>query len=169
MIRSSAASGSDVAALGGGDDVFVWNQGDGSDIVDGQSGSDTLVFNGASGGERFDIPANGAQATLFRDAGSITMRLAGVERIDLATLGGADAITVNDLAGTGVQQVAVDLSAGAVGDGQPDTVTVNATAGKTASTLRAMARPSSSRACLHRSRSTAPIRQRLAHRQRPRR
>ena len=68
--------------------VFVWNQGDGSGIVDGQSGSDTLVFNGASGGERFDISANGAQATLFRDAGSITMRLAGVERIDLATLGG---------------------------------------------------------------------------------
>jgi Ca2+-binding RTX toxin-like protein len=123
-------SGNDVAALGGGDDVFVWNQGDGSDIVDGQSGSDTLVFNGASGGERFDISANGAQATLFRDAGSITMRLAGVERIDLATLGGPDAITVNDLAGTSVQEVAIDLSAGAVGDGQRDTVTVNATNGK---------------------------------------
>jgi Ca2+-binding RTX toxin-like protein len=123
-------SGNDVAALGGGDDVFVWNQGDGSDIVDGQSGSDRLVFNGASGGERFDISANGAQATLFRDAGGITMRLANVEHIDLATLGGADAITVNDLAGTSVKQVAIDLSTPFGGDGQRDTVTVNATNGK---------------------------------------
>jgi Ca2+-binding RTX toxin-like protein len=123
-------SGNDVAALGAGDDVFVWNQGDGSDTVDGQSGSDTLVFNGASGGERFDLSANGAQATLFRDAGSITMRLAGVERIELAALGGADTITVNDLASTSVQEVAIDLAAQIGSDGQPDTVTVNATAGK---------------------------------------
>ena len=39
------------------------------------------------------------------------MRLAGVERIELASLGGADTITVNDLAGTSVQQVAIDLQA----------------------------------------------------------
>ncbi|HVG71112.1 MAG TPA: calcium-binding protein [Vicinamibacterales bacterium] len=123
-------SGNDVAALGAGDDEFVWNPGDGSDTVDGQSGSDRLVFIGSSGGERFELSANGAQATLSRDVGSVTMRLAGVERIELAALGGADTITVNDLAGTSVQQVAIDLQAQIGSDGEPDTVTVNATAGK---------------------------------------
>ena len=47
-------------------------------------------------------------------------------------LGGADNITVNDLTGTGVTQVAIDLSAGPgskTGDGAADTVTVNGTAG----------------------------------------
>jgi Ca2+-binding RTX toxin-like protein len=123
-------TGNDVAALGAGDDVFVWNPGDGSDFVDGQAGSDTLVFNGSNSGERFELSANGAQATLSRDIGGVTMRLAGVERIELEALGGADAITVNDLAGTGVAQVAIDLQALIGSDGQPDTVTVNATTGK---------------------------------------
>jgi len=54
------------------------------------------------------------------------------ERIQLAALGGADNITVNDLTGTDVTQVAIDLASppgSSQGDGQPDTVTVNGTAG----------------------------------------
>jgi Ca2+-binding RTX toxin-like protein len=129
-------TGNDVAALGDGDDVFTWNPGDGSDTVDGQAGLDTLVFNGSNAGENISISANGGQATLFRDVGSITMHLNSVEHIDLSALGGVDNITVNDLTGTGVKQVSIDLSsqsAGStgqgVGDGQSDTVTVNGTAG----------------------------------------
>src|SRR5262249_34663065 len=42
--------------------------------------------------------------------------------------GGADSVTVNNLAGTGVTQVVVDLSDGlGNGDGAADTVTVNGT------------------------------------------
>ena len=123
--------GADVATLGAGNDRFIWNQGDGSDTVDGQGGIDTLVFNGATGGEITTISASGTQTTLARDLGSITMHLANVERIELSPLGGADTTTVNDLTGTGVKQVAIDLAAAGtiVGDGQPDVVNVKGTAG----------------------------------------
>ncbi len=58
------------------------------------------------------------------------MDLNGVEQIQLNALGGADTITVNDLTGTDVKQVAIDLSAGSgQGDGAPDSVVVNGTAG----------------------------------------
>ena len=121
--------GNDVAALGDGNDIFTWNPGDGSDTVDGQAGSDTLVFNGSNAGENISISANGGQATLFRDVANITMHLSSVETIKLSALGGADNVSVNDLTGSGVKQVAIDLGSQGGGDGQVDTVTVNGTAG----------------------------------------
>jgi Ca2+-binding RTX toxin-like protein len=124
--------GNDVAFLGNGNDTFVWNPGDGSDTVEGQAGTDTLVFNGSNASENIDISANGSRVRLFRDVGNVTMDLNGIEHIQLATLGGADNIVVNDLTGTDAKQVAIDLSAtpgSGHGDGQPDTVTVNGTAG----------------------------------------
>ena len=125
-------AGNDVADLGAGDDTFTWNPGDGSDTVLGGTGTDTLVFNGSNAPENMAISANGADAILTRDVGNVTMDLNGVEHIQLNAAGGADNITVNDLTGTGVTQVAIDLSAGPgskTGDGAADTVTVNGTAG----------------------------------------
>src|SRR6185437_34521 len=85
--------------------LFIWNPGDGSDTVEGQAGFDSLVFNGANVNENVDISANGTRARLFRDVG-------------------------NDLTGTDLKQVAINLAAtGGGGDGQPDTTIVNATAG----------------------------------------
>jgi Ca2+-binding RTX toxin-like protein len=124
--------GSDTALLGTGDDTFVWNPGDGSDVVEGQDGFDTLQFNGANINENMSVSANGHRARLTRDVGNVTMDLNGMERINLVALGGADTITVNNLAGTDVKQVAIDLAAPAgsnTGDGQADTVIVNGTAG----------------------------------------
>ena len=103
--------GNDAADLGDGNDTFIWNPGDGSDIVEGGAGTDTLVFNGANVAENIDISANGGRARLTRDVGNVTMDLNGVEHIQLNALGGADTITVNDLTGTGVTQVAIDLGA----------------------------------------------------------
>src|SRR5262249_26513942 len=123
--------GNDVASLGNGNDTFVWNPGDGSDTVDGGAGTDTLVFNGANIAENISIVANGSHATLSRDVASITMDLTGIEHIQLAALGGADTVTVGDLTGTDVTQVAIDLSAAAgsgQGDGAADTVNVTGTA-----------------------------------------
>jgi Ca2+-binding RTX toxin-like protein len=122
--------GSDTAVLGAGDDKFVWNPGDGSDTVDGQDGFDTLVFNGANISETFNISAKGNRASLTRDVGGVTMDLGTMERIEIAALGGADNFVVGDLSKTGVQQVAIDLSAtpgSGVGDGAADSVTVNGT------------------------------------------
>ena len=122
--------GSDTAILGTGDDTFVWNPGDGSDVVDGQDGFDTLEFNGANINETFTVSAKGSRASLTRDIGNVTMDLGTMERIQIAALGGADNVVVNDLSNTGVQQVAIDLSATAgsgIGDGAADSVTVNGT------------------------------------------
>jgi len=124
--------GNDVAFLGKGDDTFVWNPGDGSDTVEGQAGTDTLLFNGANVNENIDISANGDRVRLFRDVGNVTMDLHGMEHIQLNTLGGADTVTVNDLTGTGLNQVAIDLGSppgSGVGDGQTDTVVINGTGG----------------------------------------
>ena len=123
--------GNDVAFLGSGDDKFIWFPGDGSDVVEGQAGTDTLIFDGSNVNENIEISASGSRARLFRDVGTVTMDLNGIEHIQLAALGGADIITVDDLTGTDVKQVAIDLAGtpgGTVGDGQSDIVTVNGTA-----------------------------------------
>ncbi len=120
--------GDDVALLGSGNDTFTWNPGDGSDIVEGQDGVDTLLFNGSNANERIDISANGSRVRFTRDVASITMDLNGVEHIQFNALGGADTVTVNDLTGTDVNQVAVDLASPAGsghGDLQTDSVIVN--------------------------------------------
>jgi Ca2+-binding RTX toxin-like protein len=120
--------GADTAFLGAGNDTFIWNNGDGSDKVEGGAGFDTLVFNGNNDptvAEQMSISANGSRATLFRAQGNINMDLNSVERIELNALAGADNITINDLTGTDVQQVAIDLGGGtAGGDGQQDTVSL---------------------------------------------
>ena len=124
--------GNDVAFLGKGDDTFVWNPGDGSDTVDGQGGADTLVFNGSNVSENINISANGSHASFFRDVGNVTMDLNSMETIDFNALGGADTINVNDLTGTGVKNVNIDLASptgSGVGDGQADTIIINATGG----------------------------------------
>ena len=124
--------GNDLAFLGAGDDTFVWDPGDGSDTVEGQDGEDTMRFNSANVAEQVDLSANGKRLKFFRDVANITMDTAGVERVDFNALGGADKVTVNDLTGTGVTTVNVDLAGalgGATGDGQPDRVVVNATNG----------------------------------------
>lgn len=118
--------GNDTALLGTGDDTFVWNPGDGSDTVEGQDGFDTMQFNGANIAEKIDISANGSRVRFTRDVASVTMDTNGVERIAFNSLGGADTITVNDLTGTGVTQVALDLGGN---DNAADTVVLNATSG----------------------------------------
>src|SRR5207248_11712411 len=82
--------GNDTALMGAGDDTFVWDPGDGSDVVEGQDGADTRSFNSAAAAEQFTLSANGSRLKLFRDVGNVTMDTAGVERVDLNALGGAD-------------------------------------------------------------------------------
>ena len=74
--------------------------------------------------------ANGSGATFNRPNGTID--LTDVERIQFEAQGQhSDNITINDLTGTDVKQVAIDLGAGtAGGDGQVDKVFINATHGQ---------------------------------------
>jgi Ca2+-binding RTX toxin-like protein len=125
--------GNDVAFLGNGNDTFIWNPGDGNDVVEGGRGFDTLDFRGADrpAGETFSIDPNGSGATFNRPNG--TINLTDVERIQFEAQGQhSDNITINDLTGTDVKQVAIDLGSGtAGGDGQVDKVSINATHGQT--------------------------------------
>jgi RTX calcium-binding nonapeptide repeat (4 copies) len=124
--------GADTAFLGKGDDTFVWDPGDGSDVVEGGSGFDTHVFNGAGGNEIMAATASGGRVLFTRNLGNIVMNLDDVEAIDVRALGGTDTITVNDMTGTDLARVDVDLAAalgGSTGDTQADTVTVTGTTG----------------------------------------
>jgi hypothetical protein len=122
--------GSDVSNLGSGDDSFVWDPGDGSDTIEGGPGTDALVFNGAAASETVDLSANGNRLRFFRQPANITMDTHGVEQVDFNALGGADVITVNDLTGTDVKSIGLDLAGtlgGTTADGQTDRTVVNGT------------------------------------------
>jgi Ca2+-binding RTX toxin-like protein len=130
--------GNDLALLGAGDDVFIWDPGDGSDTVEGQDGTDTMLFNGNNASEVFDVSANGQRVRFTRNVGNIVMDLNSVERIDLNALGGIDQTTVNDMSGTALTAMDVNLSGvfgGSTGDGAVDMVIVNGTAGVDAITV----------------------------------
>ena len=124
--------GNDVAFLGAGNDTFQWDPGDGSDTVEGQDGTDTMLFNGSAGAEIFTASANGGRVLFTRNLGNIVMDLDDVEVIDLNALGNTDTTTVNDLSGTDLVEINIDLAGtigGTAGDGAADVVIVNGTNG----------------------------------------
>jgi Ca2+-binding RTX toxin-like protein len=126
----NGGTGNDTILMGDGDDVFTWNPGDGSDIVEGQAGGDTMVFNGANISEIINISANGGRVLFTRNVANVVMDLDDVETIDFNALGGADTVAVNDVSGTDLATVNVNLAAaGGGGDGQADNVIVNGTTG----------------------------------------
>ena len=110
--------GADTVHMGEGDDTFNWDPGDGSDLVEGEDGADALVFNGSNIGEEIAVTAIGGRGHVTRNIGTINMDLDGVERFDFNVTGGADKVTVDDLTGTAVTDVNLDL--GQLGTGQTD-------------------------------------------------
>jgi Ca2+-binding RTX toxin-like protein len=126
----NGGDGDDVAFMGAGDDTFVWNPGDDNDTIEGQAGFDTMLFNGANVAENVDVRANGGRVLFFRNVANVLMDLNDVEGIDFNALGGADNVVVNDLSGTDVTEINLNLgAAGGAGDGAADTVTVFGTNG----------------------------------------
>ncbi len=120
--------GADTMLGGVGSDQFPWNPGDGSDVIDGQGGVDTMLFNGSNANERIDLSASGGHVRFTRDVAAIVMDLTNVQQVMFQAFGGADTITVNDLGGTDLKGVTLNLAAvGGAGDGQADTVIVNGT------------------------------------------
>jgi hypothetical protein len=73
------------------------------------------------------LSANEGRAVFLRDIGAIRMDMDSVENLDLATLGGADTVTVDNLDGTDLGHADIDLSSQGAGDPQVDSVTVNGT------------------------------------------
>jgi Ca2+-binding RTX toxin-like protein len=124
--RVDGGKGADTAYLGGGNDTFRWDNGEGSDVIEGQDGTDTMVFNGAAINETVSLTADAGRLKFFRVQGNVTMDTDGVEQVDDNGFGGADSVTVNDLAATDVTQTNIDL--GGV-DAAADSVVVNGTDG----------------------------------------
>jgi Ca2+-binding RTX toxin-like protein len=106
----NGGDGDDTALMGAGDDTFVWNPGDDNDTLEGQDGFDTMLFNGANVAEQITISANGGRVIFFRNVATVTMDLNDVEGIDFNALGGADNIVVNDLSGTDVTEINLNLA-----------------------------------------------------------
>jgi hypothetical protein len=132
----------DVAFGGAGNDTFIWDPGDASDAFDGEGGFDTLVFNGSAGNEKFELSNNHGRFLFTRDLGGIRMDIGTTESVVANALGGADQVTVDDLTGTDVVAVRVDLLAPAgsgTGDGAADQVIVRGTDGNDALDLDANA------------------------------
>ena len=127
LIRLTVRGGSGADFLTGslGDDVFTWSPGDGNDVIEGGLGNDTLQFNGSGASETIGLTANGSRLRFTRDVAAIDLDVNGVERVTYAAQGGADTISIGDLASTNVKQVAIDLgSTFGGGDGQPDTIQI---------------------------------------------
>jgi Ca2+-binding RTX toxin-like protein len=120
----NGGDGDDTAFMGAGDDVFAWNPGDDNDTLEGQDGFDRMLFNGSNVAENIDVSANGGRVLFFRNVASVLMDLNDVEGIDFNALGGADVVVVNDLSGTDVTEINLNLGVGGAGDAQPDNVIV---------------------------------------------
>ncbi|HYE18197.1 MAG TPA: calcium-binding protein [Tepidisphaeraceae bacterium] len=95
-----------------GNDTLVWDPGDGSDFFEGGKGFDNFLFNGSDGAEVMAATANGNRVTFTRNLGNIVMDVGSAEKMTVIAKGGADQITVNNLAGTSIQQVVIDAGAG---------------------------------------------------------
>ena len=122
--------GADSMFGGPGDDTFPWLPGEGSDLVEGGEGQDTMVFVGANIAEEIDISANGQRVRFFRNIGNILMDCNSVETVKFNALGGADKITVNELNGTDLKTVNLDLAnpaASGLGDTNADSVIIKGT------------------------------------------
>ncbi len=124
--------GDDKAYLGDGKDTFVWAPGDDNDLIEGEGGYDTMIFNGAGVNETIDMLANGERFTFLRDIANVVMDTNELEQVDFQALGGTDTININDLSGTDVKRVNVNLGLSLDtpgGDGQADTINTKGSAG----------------------------------------
>jgi hypothetical protein len=118
---------------GNGDDVMVWNPGDGNDLNEGGAGVDTLLFNGAAGAEIMAATANAPRVTFTRNLGNIIMDVGTTERLTVNALGGDDSVsvgpgvvallTVTADGGAGTDTLAFDAENQVV-DVQPTTIAV---------------------------------------------
>jgi RTX calcium-binding nonapeptide repeat (4 copies) len=117
-----------VFIIGGkGDDVIRISTSPAPVEVDGGPGSDTFIFDGSFANETMGLGTNGPRARVLHNLGPV-MDLELVEKVILNPGFGDDIITIDDLSGTAVVDVEVNLGIPNSGrDFQLDRVIVNAT------------------------------------------
>ena len=130
--RLTGGRGNDSVNPGLGDDLVIWNDGDGSDSIFDEDGTDTLRFTGSAANEAIQFTPGSGLFVLTRNVGDVILTAANIERIEMATLGGADTVNLGDLSSAGVTEVAIDLAATAGGktaDAVIDTVSIDGNSG----------------------------------------
>ncbi|MBI3465181.1 MAG: hypothetical protein HY000_19320, partial [Planctomycetes bacterium] len=113
----SGGTEDDQIFAGDGSDQIAWATGEGSDLVVGEDGSDVLQFTIDSG----SITASASGVRVQLTDGEATLSIAGTEQLELVEEWDfTGPVTINDLFGTGVRRVNVDVA-----DRELDTITVN--------------------------------------------
>ena len=85
-----------------GADVLIWSNGDGTDVVNGGADIDTVVVNGnTTAGDAFTVsPGGGGRLTFARtNLVPFSLDIGTAEALTIDGIGGADAVTINDLTG----------------------------------------------------------------------
>ena len=89
----------------GGDDLLIWNNGDGSDRMDGEGGLDTVQVNGANAaGDNFlvapdAVPLSTRLSFSRTNLGLFNLDIGTVENLEVNGQGGEDTVTIEDLTG----------------------------------------------------------------------
>ena len=137
--------GDDTIIANGGDDNIVYGAGEGHDLIDGGSGTDQLTVDGTNQGGSWTLSAlSNGDAILVQNTADAAHQndnnadLKNVEHILFATAGdgdenvkpNSDHITVDDMTGTAVNLVTIDLAGKNpnASDGQVDTINLMANA-----------------------------------------
>ena len=112
-----------------GNDTLI--AGSAGGLLEGGNGVDTVVVNGSTDAETFTVSTNGTRVRIDRASPApFSLEIGACEKLVLNPNGGADTVTINDLSGTSVSDVTVDLAAApgsGIGDGAADNVIVNGT------------------------------------------
>jgi len=114
-------TGDDTVVLGADNDQFIWNPGDGNDFLDGDAGSDSLRFNGAPGVDGVDgFPFPGGRAMIRHNRGDASpteaVNFSGIEQVYTNLFAGDDAVSFEDLVGSGVRLVDILVAPGPGGE-----------------------------------------------------
>lgn len=136
-------AGNDVIQGGNGDDLMLGGLGNdifdegsdpagaGMDTFEGGDGLDTLFFEGSiepvTAADTFTLSAAGTRAIVTNNIDT-TANIAGIEKVLLFPQAGADTLFINDLTGTGIREVQIDLDFGNFGDGASDVINLKGSA-----------------------------------------
>ncbi len=110
-----------------GKDILIWNAGHGNDRIEGGDNVDVFQINSSSSADNFAMTRNGSRVLITRNVNVVSLNVNNVETVNLATRKATDTITINNLAGTSVKAVNIDLGVDGAGDKAADSVIVNGT------------------------------------------
>jgi Ca2+-binding RTX toxin-like protein len=107
-------TGADTIVGSAGDDVMIWNPGDGSDTNDGGPGVDRVIVNGSDTANTFTVGTAGAAAGFdLRFVGPFTIDIRQSEVLEINGRGGDDNV---DASGLPAGLIALEITGGAGAD-----------------------------------------------------